>query len=63
MGDRTGKKKKRNSAPGILEIKTKKLGQKKRSSKTASQSTAAPAPAPAPAHAPAHAHAHAPSFL
>jgi hypothetical protein len=55
MGDRTGKKKKRNSAPGILEIKTKKLGQKKRSSKTASQSTAAPAPAPA--------HAHAPSFL
>ena len=41
MGDRNRKKKKRNSAPEILNIKTEKSGKKKRSSKTASQSSAA----------------------
>ena len=41
MGDRKRKKKERNSAPEILNIKTEKSGKKKRSSKTASQSSAA----------------------
>jgi len=41
MGDRKRKKKERNPAPEILNIKTEKSGKKKRSSKTASQSSAA----------------------
>ena len=41
MGDRKRKKKERNSAPEILNIKTEKSGKKKRSSKTASQSSTA----------------------
>ena len=41
MGDQKSKKKKRNSAPEILNMKTEKSGKKKRSSKTASQSSTA----------------------